>query len=213
MRLIYEIRKSIPKIMKERHKKMKKIIALILVAVMLAAFAACGITPEETTSSTTSETTVSTTESTTETPVPVPEQKELAEIISAVYEKHPIKISVSTTEVDLATSDADSIAYMASVTSTDKVKEICVSGPMMTPPAYEMVVVRVNDASDAESVAREMLENANPGKWVCVCAEAVRIGVCGDTIMMVMYSAEDADALISTFGEVCGGKLDLTLEK
>ena len=31
--------------------------------------------------------------------------------------------------------------------------------------------------------------------------------------MMVMYSAEDADALISAFGEVCGGKLDLTLEK
>ena len=202
--------------MKERHKKMKKIIALILVAVMLAAFAACGITPEETTSSTTSETTASTTESTTETtetPVPVPEQKELDEIISAVYEKHPIKISVSTTELDLATADADLIAYIASVTSTDKVKEICVSGPMMTPPAYEMVVVRVNDASDAESVAREMLENANPGKWVCVHAEAVRIGVCGDTIMMVMYSAEDADALISAFGEVCGGKLDLTLEK
>lgn len=205
MRLIYEIRKSIPKIMKERHKKMKKIIALILVAVMLAAFAACGTTPGETTSSTTTETTG--------TPVQVPEQKELDEIISAVYEKHPITVSVSTTELDLATADADLIAYIASVTSTDKVKEICVSGPMMTPPAYEMVVVRVNDASDAESVAREMLENANPGKWVCVHAEAVRIGVCGDTIMMVMYSAEDADALISAFGEVCGGKLDLTLEK
>ena len=96
--------------------------------------------------------------------------------------------------------------------SPQQISEFCVSGPLMAPPAYEMVVVRVKNASDAEAVAKEMLENSDPGKWICVSAEAVRIGVCGDTIMMVMSSAEEAGALISAFGEVCGG-LTLTLEK
>jgi hypothetical protein len=203
---------------------MKKIIALILVAVMLTALASCVKNPDNestssssstsaTTESTKNEQTTETTETTTaNNPVTPPEKKELADIISATYEKHPISIGVSTEQLDPSEMDADTIRYLASVTGVDKISEFCVSGPLMAPPAYEMVVVRVKNASDAEAVAKEMLENSDPGKWICVRAEAVRIGVCGDTIMMVMSSAEEAGALISAFGEVCGG-LTLTLEK
>lgn len=206
---------------------MKKIIALILVAVMLAALASCGKDPNNestssssstsaTTESTKNEQTTETTESTetttTSDPVTPPEKKELADIISATYEKHPISIGVSTDKLDPEHMDADTIQFISAVKSLDKVSEISISGPMMAPPAYQMVVVRVKDASDAESVAKEMLENANPAKWVCVQAECVRVGVCGDTIMMVMYTVDDATALINAFGEVCGG-LTLTLEK
>lgn len=200
---------------------MKKIIALILVAVMLAALASCGNDPNNestSSSSSTSATTESTkNEQTTETtttsdPVTPPEKKELADIISATYEKHPISIGVSTDKLDLEL-DADTIQFISAVKSIDKVSEISISGPMMAPPAYQMVVVRVKDASDAESVAKEMLENANPAKWVCVQAECVRVGVCGDTIMMVMYSVDDATALINAFGEVCGGLTSAILEK
>ena len=182
---------------------MKKIIALILVAVMLTALASCAKNPDNESSSSSSSTSANN-------PVTPPEKKELADIISATYEKHPISIGVSTEQLD--PMDADTIRYLASVTGVDKISEFCVSGPLMAPPAYEMVVVRVKNASDAEAVAKEMLENSDPGKWICVRAEAVRIGVCGDTIMMVMSSAEEAGALISAFGEVCGG-LTLTLEK
>lgn len=203
---------------------MKKIIALILVAVMLTALASCVKNPDNestssssstsaTTESTKNEQTTETTETTTaNNPVTPPEKKELADIISATYEKHPISIGVSTEQLDPSEMDADTIRYLASVTGVDKISEFCVSGPLMAPPAYEMVVVRVKNASDAEAVAKEMLENSDPDKWICVRAEAVRIGVCGDTIMMVMSSAEEAGALISAFGEVCGG-LTLTLEK
>lgn len=200
---------------------MKKIIALIIVAVMLTALASCAKNPDNESSSSSSSTSATTestkNEQTTETttannPVTPTEKKELADIISATYEKHPISIGVSTEQLDPTEMDADTIRYLASVTGVDKISEFCVSGPLMAPPAYEMVVVRVKNASDAEAVAKEMLENSDPGKWICVRAEAVRIGVCGDTIMMVMSSAEEAGALISAFGEVCGG-LTLTLEK
>ena len=156
---------------------MKKIIALILVAVMLTALASCVKNPDNestssssstsaTTESTKNEQTTETTETTTaNNPVTPPEKKELADIISATYEKHPISIGVSTEQLDPSEMDADTIRYLASVTGVDKISEFCVSGPLMAPPAYEMVVVRVKNASDAEAVAKEMLENSDPGKW------------------------------------------------
>lgn len=189
---------------------------------MLTALASCAKNPDNESSSSSSSTSATTestkNEQTTETttannPVTPPEKKELADIISATYEKHPISIGVSTDKLDLEHTDADTIQFISAVKSIDKVSEISISGPMMAPPAYQMVVVRVKDASDAESVAKEMLENANPAKWVCVQAECVRIGVCGDTIMMVMYSVDDATALINAFGEVCGGLTSAILEK
>ena len=69
------------------------------------------------------------------------------------------------------------------------------------------------DAADAETVANEMQKNADPGKWICVRAEAVQIGVSGDIIVMVMTSEEEATALITAFTELCGGELDLFLEQ
>lgn len=170
---------------------MKRIIALLLAAVMLATLAACtnarggGEYDYKT--------------------------MELSDIISATYKKKPISLSVSTQSLDLELLDSSMIAYYG-VKSKDKVSQMCVSSPVMAPPAYEMVVVRVKDASDAEAMAREMLENADRFKWICVFADCVRIGVCGDTIMMVMSTVKEADGLISAFGKVCGG-LDLTLEQ
>lgn len=134
------------------------------------------------------------------------------ELIKAVYKKYPIGISVSTEKID-TTKSADTIAYVASVTSVDKVSEIYVSAPTMTPPAYEMVVVRVKDAADAEAMAKEILKNADPCKWICVCADKVRVVACGDTIMMVMSSDADTKGLTEAFIELCGGKADVSLEK
>ena len=115
---------------------MKKIIALILVAVMLTALASCAKNPDNESSSSSSSTSANN-------PVTPPEKKELADIISATYEKHPISIDVSTEQLDPTEMDADTIRYLASVTGVDKISEFCVSGPLMAPPAYEMVVVRV----------------------------------------------------------------------
>lgn len=84
---------------------------------------------------------------------------------------------------------------------------------MISAEPYELALVRVKDAADAEAVAREMLEGADPGKWICVRAESVQVAVSGDLILMVMSSKEEATGLVDAFKTVCGGTLDLTLEK
>lgn len=204
---------------------MKQFFAIVLALFMLAGLAACAKTGDDSTtatkettattlnSSAITETTVTTsTTATTETPAPTPEVKDIPALIDAVYEKYPINIGVSTDKLEAAMG-ADIILSMAGVKSVDKVSEIYVSGPMMAPPAYQMAIVRVKDAADAEAIAKEILENSDPGKWVCVCAEKVRVVACGDTIMMVMSSDADTKGLTDAFIELCGGKADVSLEK
>ena len=211
---------------------MKKLLALMLAAVMILAIVSCGkISEEDTTKAsdttkpetTGSEQTTSPEEATDpeETTAPeettgepeIPEKPDatLSELIDKIYEIHPVDVFVMTTECDLG--DADYMKYAIGLESVDKASEACTSGPMISAQAYELALVRVKDAADAEAVAREMLEGADPGKWICVRAESVQVAVSGDLILMVMSSKEEAAGLVDAFKTVCGGELDFVLEK
>lgn len=214
---------------------MKKVFALILAGMMIFALASCGNTgnnettgttkgPEKTENTTAPETTESEDTTGEETTAPedtttgTPEEPEDPEgladtldgIIDQIYEKHPVTGMMST-EVDL--SDAEMLKYQTGIESGSLVEEAYSSSPMMTSVAYELVIVRVKDAADAETIAKEMQKNADPGKWICVRAESVQIAVSGDIIVMAMTSEENATALIEAFTELCGGELDLFLEQ
>lgn len=201
---------------------MKKILALVLAGMMIFALASCGNTENTETTGTTAGTESPETTKPEDTTAPentttgTPEEPEepkidtLEELIGAIYEKYSMA-GMMTSPVEL--SDAELLKYQTGIESGDLVEEAYISGPMMTSVAYEMVVVRVKDAANAKTVAEEMQKNANPGKWICVVAESVQIGVSGDIIVMVMTSEEDATGLIGAFTELCGGELDLFLEQ
>ena len=209
---------------------MKKILALILAGMMIFALASCGNTennettkaPEKTENTTGTTATTGGTEEPEDTTAPenttsgTPEEPEepasLEELIEKIYENNPVELMLGTSQVDLSNADALKGATGIS-TSADKVAEAYLSEAMIGSQAYSMAVVRVKDAADAETIANEMQKNADPGKWICVRAEAVQIGVSGDIIVMVMTSEEEATALITAFTELCGGELDLFLEQ
>lgn len=103
--------------------------------------------------------------------------KTTAEIISMIYEKKPVDLFLDTVTLDL--SDADTVKFIAGLSSTDGIKEISVSEPMMGSQAYSMVLVRVSDSANAASVAQTMKDNINPRKWICVEADDINGGVQG----------------------------------
>nr|WP_308742895.1 hypothetical protein [uncultured Anaerocolumna sp.] len=80
-----------------------------------------------------------------------------------------------------------------------------------------MVLVRLNDANDGESVAKEMLKGIDPRKWICVEADDLQVVGHDDVIMLSMVSSSFKDSvtsqqLVDAFKEVCGGKLDIELK-
>ena len=138
------------------------------------------------------------------------------EIIEAVYAEKSVALNLMTLAVDL--SDADAVRYNLGLDDASSVKEAAVSEPMMGSQAYSLVVVRVNDAKDTESVANAMLNGIDQRKWICVEADTLKVMTKGDLVLLFMVDSGFADTVTvdeieAAFTAVCGGSLDLVLSK
>ncbi|MBR5311238.1 MAG: hypothetical protein IKU42_08985 [Oscillospiraceae bacterium] len=177
---------------------MKKILALILAMLMMLSFAACsGNNGETEEPSADTEATVNPVEGTPE---------ELIEKIYAEFETIP-EFPVMT--MNLADMDAESFPYYTGLADNSKVKESAFSEAMMGSQAYSMVIVRLNDSADAESVATEMLNGINTRKWVCVEADDLAVAAYGDLVMLYMADSQyglTSENAVAAFNAVCGGE-------
>ncbi len=137
----------------------------------------------------------------------------LEEIINKIYENKPTELPLMTMPID--TADADALAAYTGLSDASLVKEAAFSESMIGSQAYSMVLVRVNDAAKAESVAQTMLDNINPAKWICVEADDMDAAVYGDLVLFMMIHSELGAAAdyVAAFKTVCGGVLDKELSK
>ncbi len=141
---------------------------------------------------------------------------DLTTIIDKIYGIKDPGIRLLSNSLDL--SNMDMVSYNTGLKDVSKVKEIVVSEAMIISQAYSLVLVRTKDAADAKSVAEEMLEGINPNKWICVGADKVEIATYQDVVMLIMADSQlsdlvTSDEIVDAFKEICGGKLDLELEK
>ena len=60
-------------------------------------------------------------------------------------------------------------------------------------------LLRVPDSVDTDIIAAQIETGANPRKWVCVEAEKTIVKAHGNTILLVMSSADTADAIAANF--------------
>ena len=140
----------------------------------------------------------------------------LPELIQAIYKKQPVDLTLDTpTAVDL--TDSYSAQYFLGLSDASKVKEAYCSEPMIGSIAYSLVVVRTKDAADAPDVAKSMFNGINQHKWICVTADTLAVGSCGDTIVLAMVDSEFGTSLAtdlrSAFAAACGGTLDVSLDR
>lgn len=75
-------------------------------------------------------------------------------------------------------------------------------GPMIGSIPFASVLFRLDDGADAQAFADDIKANANPAKWICVCADSVQTVVAGSTVFFIMSSTEYADLLTAAFSEV-----------
>ena len=150
-----------------------------------------------------------------EAPAVVLEGQTPAQIIDALYAVHAPEFGVATIELD--DSDPDLLYHMTGLSDLSMVSEVAVSESMIGSQAYSLVVARVAEGADAETVAQTMLDNIDPIKWVCVQADDVRSVACGDVVMFVMVSSEYASAItaqnmVDAFQEICGAEVTVDLK-
>ena len=96
-------------------------------------------------------------------------------------------------------TDSDSVKYMTGLENGDKLQYLVVSEPMMSSQAYSLVIAKVKDGVDANAVAKEMSENIDTRKWICVSAEKLYATSSGDIVFLVMSSEEMAKPVYNSF--------------
>lgn len=83
-----------------------------------------------------------------------------------------------------------------------KYKEAIASEPKMTSVAHLVVIVRLDDNENVQNAKKEIEENINPGRWICVEAEKTIVEVNDNVIMLVMSNEENAEKIIQNFKNI-----------
>ncbi len=200
--------------------RMKKILALLLVAVIAMTAVACANNDvndeeivendQESVSDTDAETEVES-ESDTEADDPstsTDSSNDLHSIVEDIYAEKQTPFGVMTLDIDL--SDPDALRMYTGLSSADKVSAAVASEAMIMSQAYSLVLVRVNDAADAQTVAEEMKNGIDTAKWLCVQADDLAVVTYEDLVMLIMIDSQldiSSAEIVDAFEKVCGGTL------
>lgn len=138
---------------------------------------------------------------------PAATDEELSALVDSIYEVHPVELMmIQTTALDPA--DADWMKYDSGLDAelAAKVDAGVKSESMTGSQAYSLVLLRLKDAADAQTVADAMLANMDPAKWVCVMADQERVVTFDDKVLFVMSNSEltDINAMIDALPEALG---------
>ncbi|MBR4888696.1 MAG: hypothetical protein IKU17_06090 [Clostridia bacterium] len=172
---------------------MKRILSLVLALVLLCGLVACQG----------SDNTSSTTEAA------GGYEGTLTELVAKLYENNTPEFMLGEPMEIVLTGEESSVNYFLGLQNGDKLKEAVFSEPMMGSQAYSLCLARLNNAADAEDVKKEIFENIDTRKWICVEADQLHVVSSGDVVMMIMMgsamSTDMDDNLVKAFETVCGG--------
>lgn len=139
---------------------------------------------------------------------------ELSAMVDSIYEAYPVELMMmQTSAIDL--NDEAWLTYNTGLNAEQAaLVDAGVKSESMTgSQAYTLVLLRVKNADDTQTVADAMLENMDPARWVCVMADKMRVATFDDKVLFVMTDSEltDIDALFAAVPDALG--VEFTYDK
>ena len=136
--------------------------------------------------------------------VQINSSEDMVNLINTVYEGQDsiLPSSLMTQTVDI--SNVDVLKSYTGLTSNENIDAVVASEPMMSSQAYSFVLVKVKEGADANAVAKEMSENVDTRKWVCVEAEKLYATSVDNLAVLIMASDEWATPVYNKLLEILG---------
>ena len=130
--------------------------------------------------------------------------EDMVNFVNDLYAGIEIFPSINTSE--LPVDDMDIVTYNTGLKNIDDVEKIVVSEPMMSSQAYSLILVKLKDSAKvtADEVAKEMSENVDPVKWICVSAEKIYATSTGNYAFLVMTNKDLTDSVSNAFKTKAG---------
>ena len=136
--------------------------------------------------------------------VKINSSEDMVNLINTVYEGQDNILPTSLMTQTIDVSNMDVLKSYTGLTSNENIDAAVASEPLMSSQAYSFVLVKVKDGADANSVAKEMSENVDTRKWVCVEAEKLYATSVDNLAVLVMASDEWATPVYNKLLEVLG---------
>lgn len=138
--------------------------------------------------------------------------EQMKEMFKTIYSKLGEKLpNLETQEISI--KDETQVKAYTGLKSNKDIEKIVVSEPLMSSQAYSAVTIKVKSGANIEEIKKEMLENINMSKWICVSAEKMYITNNENTIFMVMSNEDWANPVYNEFKEYVGNNIGKELEK
>lgn len=136
---------------------------------------------------------------------------ELSGMVDKLYEAHPVDLMLLTTSA-VNLNDLSWLTYNTGLTADQAtlVDAGVLSESLTGSQAYSLVLLRVKDKADAQTIADAILNNIQMNKWVCTMADKARVATFDDKVLFVMTNSEltDVDALMAAAPEALGVTFD-----
>ena len=168
-----------------------KIFLLVIIAIVAIALIVTGIV-------------FATRESKPKSNVQITSTEDMQNLINTVYEGQTDNLppTLNTQVVDV--NNVDVLKSFTGLSSNEKIDSAVVSEPMIGSQAYSFVLVKVKDGANADEVAKEMSENVDTRKWICVEAEKLYATSVDNLAVLVMASDEWATPVYNKLKELLG---------
>jgi len=114
---------------------------------------------------------------------------------------------------ELDIKDEEMFTYQTGLKSNKNIETAVISQPFINAQAYLAMMVKVSKDADVEEVKKEMLDNIDMRKWVCVSAEKAWATNYGNIIFLVMSDEEWGKTTYDEFKKVIDGKVGKELER
>lgn len=114
---------------------------------------------------------------------------------------------------ELDISDEEMFTYQTGLKSNKNIEAAVISQPFMSSQAYLAMMVKVSEDANIEEVKKEMIDNIDMNKWICVSAEKAWATNYGNIIFLVMSDEEWGKTTYDEFKKVIEGKVGKELER
>lgn len=127
---------------------------------------------------------------------------DMQNMINTIYEGVEAELppTLNTQVVDI--SNVDILKSYTGLSSNENIDAVVVSEPMIGSQAYSLVLVKVKDGQDANAIAKEMSENIDTRKWICVEAEKLYATSQDNLAVLIMASDEWATPVSNRIKEI-----------
>ena len=127
---------------------------------------------------------------------------DMQNMINTIYEGVEAELppTLNTQVVDI--SNVDILKSYTGLSSNENIDAVVVSEPMIGSQAYSLVLVKVKDGQDANDIAKEMSENIDTRKWICVEAEKLYATSQDNLAVLIMASNEWATPVSNRIKEI-----------